>query len=381
MKKILFLLFIIFFVSASKTFAIENPHKNPNNKIGIHILFDHELEKASELVNSNGGRWGYITIPIQNSDRDLIKWQLFMDRAKKHEVIPIIRLATEGDYFNTHVWKKPTPEDVVDYANFLDSLNWPTKNRYVIIYNETNRADEWGGQVNPGEYASILSFAVNVFKSKSDDFFIIGGGLDNAAPDSLPQYMDQYTFLKRMQEAVPGIFNQIDGYASHSYPNPGFMQPPDVITRKSISSFIFERNLIREFVNDKDIPIFITETGWNAPHITDQMKANYYKEAFASVWSDPAIVAVTPFLLHAGEGPFTGFSFINKKGTPTLQMQALMKIPKVEGKPSLSPYILGLEKLLTSDYPQKDFRDSLKSDSSLSISILAQDTFKWVMRL
>ena len=93
------------------------------------------------------------------------------------------------------------------------------------------------------------------------------------------------------------------------------------------------------------------------------------------------LVAVTPFLLHAGEGPFTGFSFINTEGTPTLQMQALMKIPKVEGKPSLSPYILGLEKLLTSDYPQKDFRDSLKSDSSLSISILAQDTFKWVMRL
>ncbi len=381
MKKFLLAIFFFLFAYMSPALAVENPHKNPNNKIGIHILFDHELEKAVELVNSNGGKWGYVTIPIQNNDRDLIKWQLFMTRAKKLQVIPIIRLATEGDYFNTNVWKKPTPEDVVDFANFLDSLNWPTKNRYVIIYNETNRADEWGGQVNPEEYASLLSFSVNVFKSKSNDFFIIGGGLDNAAPDDYPQYMDQYTYLKRMQEAVPGIFNQIDGFASHSYPNPGFMQPPNILTKRSIASYIFERDLIREFRNDKDIPIFITETGWSAPHITDQMKAQYYQEAFASTWSDPGIVAVTPFLLHAGDGPFTGFSFIDSKGNATAQMQAIIKMPKVAGKPGLSPYVLGIDKQMIAEYPSRDFRNSFNSDSTLSISIFAQDTFKWVMKL
>lgn len=380
MKKVILILFIILFYP-SNAFAVVNPLRNPNNKIGIHILFDNELEKAADLVNSNGGKWGYVTIPIQSTDRDLIKWQIFMTRAKKLEIIPIIRLATEGDYFDTSVWKKPTPEDVLDFANFLDSLDWPTKNRYVIIYNETNRGDEWGGEVNPEEYASLLSFSVNVFKSKSEDFFVIGGGFDNAAPDDYPKFMDQYTYLKRMQEAVPGIFNQIDGFASHSYPNPGFMQPPQVLTRKSIASFIYERNLIREFRNDKDIPMFITETGWNAPHITDQMKAQYYGQAFASVWSDPGVIAVTPFLLHAGDGPFTGFSFIDSKGVSTPQMQAIMKMPKVAGKPDLSPYVLGIEKQLTANYPKRDFRNSLESGSPLSISIFAQDTFKWVMKL
>ena len=379
MNKLLFLI-IFFLFFPTKTLAIDDPHKNPNNKIGIHILFDHELEKSAELVNSNGGSWGYVTIPIQNGDRDLIKWQLFMNRAGKLRVIPIFRLASEGDYFNTNVWKKPTPEDIVDFANFLDSLTWPTKNRYVIIYNEMNRGDEWGGTVNPSEYASILSFSVNVFKSKSDDFFIISGGLDNAAPDQYPDYMNQYTYLKRMQEAVPGIFNQIDGISSHSYPNPGFMQPPSILTSKSISSFKYERELIREYRN-KDIPIFITETGWNAPHLSDEMKASFYQEALATVWADPGIVTITPFLYNAGDGPFKGFSFLKQDGSPTAQMDLFLQMPKVAGKPSLPPYVLGIEKHILNSYPERDFSSSSELNSSFSISIFAQDTFRWIMKL
>lgn len=379
MKKIILVILIIL-LTPSSVYAVVNPLKNPNNKIGIHILFDHELEKAANLVNSNGGDWGYVTIPIQNIDQDLIKWQSFMNKAKELHVIPIIRLASEGDYFNTKVWKRPTPEDIVDFANFLDSLIWPTKNKYVIIYNEVNRADEWGGIVNPKDYARLLSFSVNVFKSKSDDFFIISAGLDNAAPEKPPLYMNQYSYLREMQKSVPGIFNQIDGISSHSYPNPGFLQSPSVLTSKSISSFKYERELIREF-RIKDIPVFITETGWNHESISDEMKMLYYQEAFATVWSDPGIVTITPFLLNASAGPFEGFTFLNIEGKPTRQMESIAMMPKVAGNPDQTSYILGAEKGSNSFYPFRNFSNEIIANSDFSISELAQNTFKWMMKL
>ncbi len=131
MKYILALIAVVFtfLILGKPVFAVENPLRVANNKVGIHILFPTEIDKAAALVNSSGGDWGYVVIPIQSGDKDLKKWQAFMDEAKKRHVIPIIRLATEGDYFNTKVWRKPTPADVLDFANFLNSLTFPTKNK------------------------------------------------------------------------------------------------------------------------------------------------------------------------------------------------------------------------------------------------------------
>ena len=109
-----------------------------------------------------------------------------MDEAKKLHVIPILRLATEADTSNTKVWREPTEYDIVNFANFLNSLNWPVKNRYIVVFNEVNRGDEWGASLSADEYAHILVFAIDVFKSKSPNFFMINAGLDNAAPNAPP---------------------------------------------------------------------------------------------------------------------------------------------------------------------------------------------------
>src|SRR3989344_5906297 len=102
LKVLSFVFFIILFFSLTKnTYAIEDPRETPNNKFGIHILFISELDKAKELVNSAGGDWGYVTIPIQATDKDLEKWQKFMDSARENHIIPIIRIATENYYFET----------------------------------------------------------------------------------------------------------------------------------------------------------------------------------------------------------------------------------------------------------------------------------------
>lgn len=355
--------------------AIEDPLINPNNKFGVHILFTSELEKARELINSNGGDWGYITIPIQANDKDLEKWQKFMDESKQIHVIPIIRIATENYYFNTSFWRKPSQEDVLDFANFLNSLEWPVKNRYVIIFNEVNRGDEWEGTPNPAEYAQILNYAVKVFKSLSPDFFIISAGLDNASAN------DQYYFMMQMNQEAPGIFNKIDGLGSHSYPNPGFSQPPWTITNKSISSFKFEGNLAFE-LSGKNLPVFITETGWSRDKLSENQISSYFTYAFENIWSDENIVAVTPFLLQAGHGPFFQFSLIHDDGSFNEISKTLQGIAKTKGSPTINIHPSSYFLKNTNNIPFKTFPKKIQYEASPTLrSKAVTPFFKWLLKL
>lgn len=383
-KKInlIFISFFIFLFVNSHAIAIENPLFVPNNKFGIHILFTNELTDAAKLVNSNGGEWGYVTIPIQAGDRDLEKWQNFMDEAKKLHVIPIIRLATEGDYFNTKVWRKPNFSDIIDFANFLGSLNWPVKNRYVIAFNEVNRSDEWGGEASPKEYAEILSYSVTVLKSKSQDFFVISAGLDNASVNMPGKSINEFDFMKRMDIQVPGIFNQIDGFSSHSYPNPAFSKPPGKLDQMSIASFRFERELALSLSIKDNIPVFITETGWSNERLPIDTISVFYEEAFKNVWNEEGIVTVTPFLFKAMAGPFTFFSFINQDGSFSAQYYIIEKMPKVKGLPTINQKILG-EKTENKDikvtksfsgYPDSDKKRFSKRETFEVI-------FRWLLKL
>lgn len=328
---------IFFFIFPQIAVAVENPLSVPNNKFGIHILFPQELEQAAKLVNANGGEWGYVTIPIQAKDKDLIKWQKFMDDARKNRVIPIIRLATEGEFFNTKVWRKPDTLDILDFANFLNSLNWPVKNRYIVVFNEVNRGDEWGGTPKSKEYADILKYATTTFKEKNQDFFIISAGLDNAAQTLSGVSINQYDFLREMYTANQTVFDNVDGLGSHSYPNPGFRQPPTNQGSTSIASFRYEKELVKSLTG-KDLPVFITETGWTRDALSEEQISKYYQEAFSSAWIDPAVIAITPFLLRAGTGPFRGFSFIQDNGQNEVYSM-FEKLPKTKGQPEVLPII------------------------------------------
>jgi len=363
------LVVLVIFYFPSPAYAIEDPLNYPNNIFGVHILFPSEINAAAQLVNSNGGDYGYATIPIQSGDRDIKKWQDFMDTAKNLHLIPIVRLATEGDYFNTSVWRKPVFIDILDFANFLDSLNWPTKNRYIIIFNEPNRGNEWGGKPNPEEYADLLSYAVTAFKSKNPDFFVISAGMDNAAATSnvtdanTYSSINEYTFFTQMHQAVPGVFNQIDGMGSHSYPNPAFSQPPYLTSNESITSFRYESDLITSF-SSKKLPIFITETGWSRDSVPDTVIGAYFQTAYATVWNDNRIVAVTPFLLQAVGKPFETFSLLKNNGADTPSSLSIKQIPKIKGMPILNKTVLAAETDIDAGmFPLRNF--SGKHDSSV----------------
>ncbi len=383
MKRIIFLIYVVvFLLFPFNVNAIYDPLSTANNKIGIHILFTDELEDARQLVNSSNGDWGYVTIPIQSHDKDLEKWQKFMDDCKDYHLIPIIRLATNGDYFNTKVWEKPKYESILDFANFLNSLDWPTKNRYVIIYNEVNRGDEWGGSPEPKEYAEFLSYAVTVFKSKNPDFFIISSGMDNASVNNYPDAMDKLTFYREMEKAVPGIFNQIDGLASHAYPNPGFSELPSVSTSRSIYSFLYEKKYIENFTNKK-LPVFITETGWTLKRYTDTQIGKFYKQAFENVWSDENVIAITPFILKAGTEPFLQFSMKNVDGGNNKVFDSIKEIEKIKGTPILSEIkkVLGKEILNDDNLPVKSFKNKLKTKPLFNSKENVVIFLKWILKI
>lgn len=380
MKLKLFLfIFFLFFFKANFAFAIADPKSTPNNKMGVHILFASELNSAADIVNANGGDWGYVTIPIQAGDKDIEKWQKFMASARQRHIIPIIRLATEGDYFNTSVWRKPMEEDVLDFANFLDSLDWPIKNKYIVVFNEVNRGDEWGGVPNPKEYARILDYAVTIFKEKSEDFFIISSGLDNAAENS-QNSMNEYDFMSQMAHGAPDIFKKIDGLGSHSYPNPAFAQAPWLITDKNVTSFRFEQNLAGK-LSGKILPMFITETGWSRHKLTEDQISSHFVYAFENIWNDENVIAVTPFLLHAGSGPFEQFSLLSADGSLTKVSKALKNLAKTKGRPSVNSERLVLARsriqLPLKTFPQKIQYENYPAENVQTIAAF----FKWIIRI
>ena len=147
------------------------------NKFGIHIINPTDLAMAAQLVNSNGGDWGWVTIVIQENDRNADKWQAFFDQCRELHLVPLVRLATfpEGN-----TWSKPKTDQAGSWYNFLNSLNWPTSDRYVIVYNEPNHDKEWGGDANPKEYAHLLDRFLTIFSS-NNKFHLLNAGMDSLA--------------------------------------------------------------------------------------------------------------------------------------------------------------------------------------------------------
>ncbi len=370
----LLLAFFAFFFTSDSIFAIYDPLSVPNNKVGIHILFPDEVDPASSLVNGETGDWGYVTIPIQAGDRDRIKWQNFFDKCKEKRVIPIVRVATFPEGSN---WAVPNNYDLVDFANFLGDLRWPIENRYVIIFNEVNRSDEYGGYVSPESYSDILNNAIDIFKDKSQDFFILPAGLDNAASNSKTS-LNWRLYLERMYLRHPDIFDKIDGWTSHAYPNPEFSSRPDISGSNKIDSYRSDLKFIHHF-STKKLPVFITETGWSDEYLSERQIALYYQYVFTHQWTDDNIVAITPFLLNAQDGPFTKFSFKASDNTYKEFAISLTSFSN-KGEPKLNQAIESTEPNLSLSTPSAVPAPSTRENSKTILKKL-YNSFQSILKL
>ncbi len=334
----------LLFILATKVEAVYDPLSMPNNKYGIHILDPVEVEKAAKLVNSQGGDWGYVTVPIRGDDRDREKWENFFNQCRDLHLIPILRLATFG---RGDSWVLPTEDEMLDFANFLNQMPWPIKNRYILVLNEINHSKEWGGYVDPEAYARMLKFTIEIFKSRNGEFFVMPAAMDMAAPTN-EESIDGITYWLKVFKTEPELVQMIDGWNAHAYPNPGFVGKPSDKHAKSIVSYRYELNLLKRLGREK-IPVFITETGWDQEKIAPEILKQYWQYAYNYIWTDDEVVAVTPFILAGGDGPFEPFSFLSKDNQPSKAYEALEEMPKVKGEPRLDQLGQATTKVLSEE--------------------------------
>jgi len=332
-KKTIFIIFALFI-----WLIFNKPILASDNIFGLHLTQVSDIATAKDIINSAGGDWGWTTIVIPIDNLDRTTWQDFFDNCRKYHIIPILRLATYGDNDN---WKAPAYSDIDNIANFLNSLNWPTRQQYIILFNEPNHGQEWGGTVDVKNFVDISIYASQKFKSLNPNFFILSGALDLAAPQKLPDFESAQNFYQEIYNYNSKYFENIDGIASHSYPNHGFIGTPNDTGQHSIHGYQWEINFIKQLGVQKTFPVFITETGW--PHKEGINKRNnFYTTKTTSkflidsyhIWSnDPQIKAVTPFIYNYCQQPFDHFSWLDSNQKLYSSYQNIIDQPKNQNHP------------------------------------------------
>jgi hypothetical protein len=330
-KRIIFFSLFIFLFFGSKSFVLagNDPTAVVNNKFGIHITNEKDLTNAASLVNSGGGDWGYVTFVITERERDRDRWQKIFDQMRRLHLIPIVRIATKA---NGETWEAPQESETTNWIAFLNSLNWVVQNRYVVIGNEPNHALEWGGKIDPVAYANYLYQFTLKLHEASPEFYVLPAGLDASAKNTKTT-MDEVLFLKKMVMAQPRVFDQVDGWASHSYPNPDFSGQETDTGRGSIRTFEWELNYLKTLGITKSLPVFITETGWSNAKLDPAKIGSKYLFAFNNIWNDPRVIAVTPFILNYPQAPFSQFSWQRQDGSFLPYYSEVVGMEKPAGRP------------------------------------------------
>ena len=323
----------------------------PNNKFGMYSYKDPEsIRLTAELVNSNGGDWGWILFPINIKDHGVDSWNTIFSICKENHLIPILQIIMDGGY-------TPTDADIEEAADFMNQLSWPTKRKYVTAFNEVNAAEYWGNRIDPTDVANKLNKFIDAFKARSGDFFLMNGALNASARTGKvltnlgvqTEYLGEPDFLEQMNNAVPGIFKKLDGWAVHTYPQPEYRGKPLDTTisgeaawekgRNTMSSYKWEQNILRSKFG-VDLPIFITEMGW--PHkegtsprsgwYDQNTVSDYYKIVFRDLLlKDNNVVSVAPFGIKVTG--LDNFSFVGNDGYRYPQFDALKSLPKIAGNP------------------------------------------------
>lgn len=292
--------------------------------VGMHVLHPEEFVQVEESFREvRGNDPLYITIPFSLADLErLPEWQKSFDFAREKNIVPLVRLVTKFEP-EKNAWAIPSQKDIVDLARGLNSLQWPQDKRHVIFFNEPNHAAEWGGTINPHEFAEKTDFALNWFQTESAEYVMLPAALDLAASDT-SKTKEAFAYWREALGSKPEILEKITAWNSHSYPNPAFSSSPQERGKNRLDGFRHELTFLKNYTS-RELPVFITETGWSRAGVVDRKLASYYQQAMTTVWSDPKIVAVTPFVFAGSPGPFAGFSFIDEKGKPTAHWVAFEK--------------------------------------------------------
>ena len=168
-------------------------------------------------------------------------------------------------------------------------------------------------------------------------------GAFNVSASNTHETIDSFYYMQKMNEEIPGIFNKLDAWAAHPYPQPNFSGNPLSKGRWGIRAYEDELNFLKNKLGvTKELPVFITETGWahregkieDKSFLTESQVAENYKIAYEEVWlKDERVRAVMPFTIKYNP-PFDHFSWIKEDYESTYkQFETVKSIPKIAGNP------------------------------------------------
>ncbi|MEM7030069.1 MAG: hypothetical protein AAF629_10930 [Chloroflexota bacterium] len=293
------------------------------NKRGVHLLLDDALYTwpldvwpiHMRYARTAVGEWGYVVQLVRLDNLDIEQWQYFMDLCAELHLQPILRLATTHDN-DQGFWTAPVQD--IDgsyhtvanqYANFVTSLRWPTETPYVIVGNEPNHGNEWGGQPDPAAYARFLIDVSTAVHHQVPQTKILNAGFDPYSPHTNGQpfidgqaYIDSETFIDLMITAHPEVFQHVDIWASHSYPlgpltappwqqtyqidlingatNPNQLPQIEGVYNRGINGYVWELRKLESY-GITGIPVMITETGWRhaeSTHLQSRDQQGHYPD-------------------------------------------------------------------------------------------------------
>ncbi len=315
--KYLLLSLIVFVLSATPVTAMED------KILGVHLLSTQDINRAEQLLKVEDD-WHFLTIALTLDDLNQEKmWQDFFNQCRQKRFIPIVRLATRVE---NGVWIRPNRKQIVQMFLFLNNLDWPTDKLFLVVFNEVNHAKEWGGVVDVPSYVETLDFVSRWAHTEEREYIVLPAAMDLDAPDR-HQTMEAFNYLNQMYRYDSSIFNKVDVWNSHSYPNPAFSSSPKMTGKNSLRGFIHELDFLKRKTG-QDYKVIITETGWKANYQTKSWLEDYYLYAFQHIWSHPQVIGVTPFVLQGSPGPFSDFSFYDSNDQPTVHYSAFQKALK-----------------------------------------------------
>jgi polysaccharide biosynthesis protein PslG len=281
-----------------------------NSLAGVHTRFIDEAEtwkiqRGLSMVREMGASWIVEFFPwaYLEPSKGQYQWQAaerIIDHADRQGLQVIARLGY------VPVWARPAQNEqqttftyldrshYADFAEFAAAFAEHFRGRvnFIVIWNEPNLSGEWGMRpVDPAGYVALLRASYAPIKQANPDVTVLAGALaPTLEPAGSAQGLDDLLYLQEMyhvletttdagqktvsnlqsptaQSKIANLKPQIpnrpyDGWAIHAY---GRTDPPEAAPAADVINYRraeLEHAIMTQH-GDGDLPVFITEAGWN----------------------------------------------------------------------------------------------------------------------
>ena len=327
------------------------PYAPVLNPFGIGLVSPGnatQLDRARELT----GRGGHIKLVFAGVDTATTTapadWIAAVNAAYDRELIPVIRLGPpwgnrdvrdDSDDSAHHAYTQLAAHYAAVVAALPRRDGWPL---VIELHNEPDLCYEWACRPEDApahdgvpagwmhysdiaaEYAAFMRDVTTAIHAIGDPrILVINGGLAPGGAVTCQCGGDGFTagitsrdFLTAMIDAVPGVFDPLDGFASHSYPAQGEGWGFFSAYADSGPGLHYYQTELAILGIDK--PVYMTETGWtiaDGAHGSREDVAAWTLSAWQNDWwQQPQIRAVMPFMLQ--DPDWDAFGWIDAAGNP-----------------------------------------------------------------